>query len=278
MGSCCAKKNGAPHLALPFVIDHRYGIKRVVLPQLTQAIKIWMANGSDDSINIDDLTELFSMISTYKNVNLNRHYEHKNLLPLHWIGFAESCNYTYLINDISDPNSVFNDFSSSARNKVRKAQKIVKLVMCNDTTRFYKLSCMTFARQGLANPFDLYELERHDKALEKKNQRQMFFAVDADGRDHSALYLTWDSRSAYVHLVGENPNLRASGAGIFLINESIKFASSELGLKLFDFEGSMIESIEQVRRSCAGVQTPFSAISKTSMFLGLIQLSRSLRR
>jgi hypothetical protein len=65
-------------------------------------------------------------------------------------------------------------------------------------------------------------------------------------------------------MVGEDPNLRKSGAGILLIYESIKFTKEVLGLNCYDFEGSMIESVEEVRRSCGGVQTPYFSVSKTN--------------
>jgi hypothetical protein len=101
-----------------------------------------------------------------------------------------------------------------------------------------------------------------DKALSKRKAREIFFAVDSQGREHSALYLMWDNQSAYVHMVGEDYNLRSSGAGILLVWEAIKFTRETLGLNKFDFEGSMIEPIEEVRRSFGARQVPYFVISK----------------
>jgi hypothetical protein len=40
----------------------------------------------------------------------------------------------------------------------------------------------------------------------------MFFAQDAEGRIHAALYLVWDASYAYYLLGGADPRLRGSGA------------------------------------------------------------------
>jgi hypothetical protein len=47
-------------------------------------------------------------------------------------------------------------------------------------------------------------------------------------------------------MVGEDPELRKSAAGILLVWESIKFTKHTLQLDNYDFEGSMLENVEQV--------------------------------
>jgi hypothetical protein len=70
-----------------------------------------------------------------------------------------------------------------------------------------------------------------------------------------------------LHLVGEDPALRKSGAGIRLIWEAIKFTSQELGLDRLDFEGSMIEGVEQVRRDCGARQKAYFTLMRTPSLL-----------
>ena len=103
--------------------------------------------------------------------------------------------------------------------------------------------------------------------------------MDNTGNIHSALYLTWDKMSSYVHLVGEDPKFRNSGAGILLIKEAIKYTQQELGLDKFDFEGSMIKNVEKVRRGCGGRQKAYLSISKTnSKLLKCYQTFKSLTK
>ena len=107
-------------------------------------------------------------------------------------------------------------------------------------------------------------MQRHDAALAAHGARQLFRAVDAEGRTHSAAYLVWDRQAAYYHLSGDDPSLRASGAGLLLVWEAIRYSSEVLGLQCFDFEGSMLPGVEQVRVSFGAVQTPYFHVWKYS--------------
>jgi hypothetical protein len=104
----------------------------------------------------------------------------------------------------------------------------------------------------------------HDKCIKKNNSGEILFAFDEKQEIHSVLYLTWDNKSSYVHLVGENPQLRNSGAGILLIWEAIKYTSKVLKLNKFDFEGSMLKNVEPVRRSFGATQKSYFIITKTN--------------
>ena len=126
---------------------------------------------------------------------------------------------------------------------------------------------MTFKRQNIKIPYSFEFLKRHDNYLSKHKSREIFYAVDDDNQVHSALYLTWDYNSSYVHMVGENPDLRNSGAGMLVIWEAIKFTKNQLQLNSFDFEGSVIESVERVRRGFGAKQKPYFNISISNSFL-----------
>lgn len=78
---------------------------------------------------------------------------------------------------------------------------------------------------------------------------------------------------------GEDPELRNSGAGILLIWEAMKFTFEVLKLNRFDFEGSMLEPVERVRRDFGAIQTPYFAISKSnSKLLKTYRFLQDLRR
>ncbi len=63
-------------------------------------------------------------------------------------------------------------------------------------------------------------------------------------------------------MVGEDPELRNSGAGILLIWKAIEFTRNELNILNFDFLGSMIQSVEPVRRSFGARQVPYFQLRK----------------
>ena len=66
-------------------------------------------------------------------------------------------------------------------------------------------------------------------------------------------------------MVGEDPDLRNSGAGSLLVWEAIQFAHLHLGLIHFGLLVSMIEPIETVRRSFGARQVPFHQVEKISL-------------
>jgi len=121
---------------------------------------------------------------------------------------------------------------------------------------------MSFNRQGLAFPFSLDYFKNYDAAVEAHQARKMFFAIDANNQIHSVAYLLIDHDRAYYHMAGDDPKLRSSGAGVLLVWEAIQYTKNELGLNIFDFEGSTIKAIERVRRQFGAKQVPYFNLTK----------------
>jgi hypothetical protein len=276
------KKNDEILAAMPYVIKKRWGGNYILMPKLTQFLGPWFrpleAKYSNRlSKQMGQMEDILDRLPVFSHFQQNWHYSQTNWLPFYWRGFNQTTRYTYIIEDLEDLNRVWHNFSSSYRNKIRKAEKslTVKHGLCID--EFYKINEMTFLRQGLAIPYSYKFLKKHEDALKRHNSRMIFYAVDETGAMHSALYLIWDGMSSYIHMVGDNPDLRNSGAGILLIWEAIKFTKEELRLNKVDFEGSMIRNVERVRRDCGAKQIPYYRISKTSSrWLRLIKCFKEL--
>lgn len=277
---CLVEKDGIVYASLPYVLKERLGFKLLTMPPLTQTLGPWFreTNGKyHKKISIENglMAELFEMLPPYDHLLQNWHQSRKNWLPLYWKGFSQTTQYTYIIDDLSDLQKVYSDFSSSYRNKIRKASKIVTVATGLEPEYFYTINEKTFSRQNKKTPYDRDLFFKHDKALSERKAREIFYAKDDEGHIHSALYLTWDSMSAYVHMVGEDPEYRKSGAGILLIWEAIKFTKDKLKINKFDFEGSMLKNVERVRRDCGGKQVSYFSIWHTpSKLLKFINLFR----
>ncbi len=100
-----------------------------------------------------------------------------------------------------------------------------------------------------------------------------FYVQDKDRKIHAAIYIIWDSNSAYYLMGGSDPDLRNSGATSLCIWEAIKFSSTVV--KKFDFEGSMIEPVERFFRAFGAKQMPYLRISKTTS--RLLKLLKALK-
>jgi len=253
--------------AMPYTISQKMGLQILGQPKFSQTLGPWLTSleGKYPKILSTQKEVMFTLIEQLPDFDYflqNWHYSISNWLPFFWKGFNQTTRYTYLIN-LDNNYDAMAHFTSNMRNKVRKSQEIVEILEDLDVESFYEINKMTFKRQNLHIPYSLEELKKLDYVLDKQGKRKIFYAVDELQNIHSALYLVWDDISSYVHLVGENPKFRNSGAGILLIYKAIQ-RSMNMGLSLFDFEGSMIENVEVVRRSCGGIQTPYFNITKMS--------------
>lgn len=254
--------------SMPFTVKKVYGFTIISQPILTQNLGPWLKSSDAKysrrlSLQKKRIQELFDKLPAFDHFQQNWHSDITNWLPVYWLGFQQTTRYTYVITDLKNLDAVLSNFDSSYRNKIKKASKIVEIKEGLSIESFHKINSLTFSRQNVRIPYTLEFLRSHDQVLAQNNKRKIFYAEDSEGRIHSALYLTWDANSSYVHMVGEHPDLRNSGAGILLIWEAIKYTAQSLGLNKFDFEGSILETVEPVRRDCGGIQIPYFTITKT---------------
>jgi len=265
--------------ALPYYYNRKFGVKVINMPKLTSFLGPYIKYPEGQkyatrlSYEMETINKLIAGLPSFHLFRQNFSYSITNWLPFYWKEFEQTTRYTYVL-ELGDLDQIFNEFKSSVRGKIKKASDIVSVINDRPLADFYKVFTLTFERQKMKVPVSLSYLIKIDSALSERNQRKIFYAVDSNQRVHSALYLSWDHHSAYVHMVGEDPELRNSGAGILLVWKAIEFTKNELGLFSFDFLGSMIESVEPVRRSFGAKQVPYSQVRKINS--RLLKLSFAL--
>ena len=184
-----------------------------------------------------------------------------NWLPFYWKGFEQTTRYTYCINDLSDLDTVFSNFKDTTRNKIRKAEKSLRVESSTDIDRFYQLKMEDYKKKNKVYPIPKDVLESVMNYTVSKETGEILIALDDNDNVHAMLYYMWDKQSAYyVHSVS-NPDNSLPGAMSLLIWEAIKRVSDKT--ISFDFEGSMVESIEKYFRSFGTEQTAYFQINKT---------------
>ncbi|WP_216689799.1 GNAT family N-acetyltransferase [Hymenobacter siberiensis] len=185
-----------------------------------------------------------------------------NWLPFYWEQYRQTTFYTYRLHQLRNLKGVEAGLGTGIRRDIRLARQQVRVVHNLPLEEFYRVNLLSFTRQGLPAPYSAAQFRRLDAALAAADSRQLFFAVDAQGRVHSVAYLIWDATTAYFLLAGDDPALRASGAGVLLAWECIRYASEVLNLNCFDFEGSMLPGVERIRVRFGAVQTPYFFVWK----------------
>lgn len=254
---------------LPFYKTKKYGLTVIKMPLLTQylgPLLFYPENlkyASKIGFEHEALDYLYSHLPNFQFLRNRFTPAIKNWMALYWKGYRQTTRYTYVLN-VEDTDRIYSEFKSSVRGKIKKAEHIVRIEFTEDICSFYELLNKTFKRQGLKNPVDLRRLQILDKALDANNSRKIAVAIDKENKIHSAAYLLTDSTCGYLSMLGEDPELRNSGAGILLVWEMIKL-SKQLGLEKFDFLGSMLKNVEPVRRSFGAEQTPYFEITKSPL-------------
>lgn len=96
-------------------------------------------------------------------------------MPFYWNGFKQTIRYnTFIIEDITNLDVVYNNFKSSFRNKIKKASGIIKISFNKTLQEFYEVNSMTFNKQNL-KILNTYEfLKKQDNVLKQEKRRKIF--------------------------------------------------------------------------------------------------------
>lgn len=210
-----------------------------------------------------EITEaLIKKLPKFNLFNYNFNYNYTNFLPFIWNGFSVNVNYTYIIEDLTDLDKVHSNFDYDVKYTIKKAQKNnLRVTDEFGIKEFFEVNKKTFNRQGINMPYTFEFLSELDSVLDEHGNKKIFFALDNENRIIAGIYILYDSECAYYLMGGADPEFRNTGAQTFLIWEGIKFASTVS--KKFDFEGSMIKSIEKPFREFGGTQKIIHGVYKS---------------
>lgn len=242
----------------------KLGYKLSRMPMLTQHIGPWISpNVSHDSDRMDILRSLAKQIRALDWWTQNWPTAQTNWLPFYWEGFQQTTRYTYRINDLTDIDRVWSQFSKPKRRDIRRAQRPdfgITFDTDPQAQDFLDLTWGTFARQNMQPPYSRNFTTRILQAAHDRGQARIFIARDKNGNAHAGALAVWDHETLYYLIGGSDPKFRSSQAGSLCIWEIIRLAASR-GLA-FDFEGSMLEPIERYFRGFGPERVPYHTISR----------------
>lgn len=248
--------------ALPYFLKKQYIFQVITQPTFVKFLGPVLAPDQRElSRQHRCFKNLIGQLPRVDSFKQHFHPDITNWLPFYWAGFRQSQRYTYRLN-VEDLDQVWKNIAGNKRREITKADRLLHLEHDLPLKDFYRVNKMSFERQKLAIPYSLNQLSRLDAALSANDAGKMFFAVDDQGQIHSVAYLIWDRQRAYFHLAGDDPQLRKSFGGFWLIWECIKYTQQSLGLKVFDFAGSMLPEVEPIRRRFGAEQVPYSYVWK----------------
>lgn len=244
----------------------KLGIKYITMPLLTQKLGPYIKYpegqkyASKLSYEKEIMQEIISKLPKHDFFDVRFDYRYTNWLPFYWKGFQQTTRYTYIIEDISNIENVVAAFDSKKRGHLRKGIKNLQIKYDLSAEKFiqYYKKCLEKKNDKLFYSEDLF-CRLYDAAYNNKSGRSVY-AIDVDDQIHGAIFYVWDQFSAYDLVTAFDPNYRDSGASTLLVYQLIK--DSSVFCKVFDFEGSMIEGVEESFRKFGSVQKTYYRIYK----------------
>ena len=188
-----------------------------------------------------------------------------------WKGYSVEPRYTYRLNLHESEEELFSSMSSERRrniNKVIKEGYYSERVFDFETAK--ELISLTYERKKasiesnvLTNIFEVFATDRNTIC---------YTTFDNNKNPLATVFCVYDSKVCYYILGGHKKEGNHSGAGALAMWSAIKEAK-KMNIGTFDFEGSMIPSVEKYFRGFGGEIIPFFTIKKTTLASRVAQRS-----
>lgn len=177
-------------------------------------------------------------------------------LPFYLSGWKVVPTYTYRIDLTQNEEMLLAAMSTGRRKNIRKSKADgIAVEETEDTSEMRSLMMETFARQGMSIPMADTDLILSEF---QPGQHSYCLLARANGRAVAGVYVVHDARTAY-YLLGGYAEDGHHGAGALAMWHAI-LRAKELGLNIFDFEGSVIPPIERYFRGFGGELTPIFSV------------------
>ena len=260
----------------------------ITMPPHTQTMGPWLSPESGDTKYAkaigkkQELCKLLAeQLSPFSYFTQSFNYRITDWLPFYWEGFRQTTRYTYLLKDIGNEDTLWQNMSTNIRRNITKARDKHRITVRKGipVEDFLHIQAQTFERQQVRVIEDIEKLKQLIAACRERNQGDLWGGYDEEGRLHAVAFIIWQEHSAYYLAGGGSSELRESGAHSLVLWECIRYVSQFTGL--FDFEGSMIPGVERFFREFGGIQTPFFTISKGNLSLfhrAWLKLGRMINR
>jgi hypothetical protein len=259
-------KNGGIIGGFSIFTERRFGFKISRNPPFTPMIGPFLEIKAKNPVAIMNFwKEVLSLLANFLDklpcsvISVSLSKEIVDTQPFVWKKFKVVPGYTYVVGLNEPIDNIRGNMSAEKRNDINKATRDGLLVeQVNNFEVVKSLVFKTFLRQELSVNKDylskiLFEFATGDNSFA--------FVTFKDNSPIATSFCVYDKYTAYYLLGGYDYERKHHGAGALATWEAIKYAQ-QLGLKYFDFEGSMVPQIERYFRGFGGRLTPYYRINK----------------
>lgn len=258
----------------------RFGKSKIVMPKNTQNLGPWFdedlrkkAPGNKQFVKQKEIVdELLLQMMPFGGCELTLNNANTYVLPYYWHGFKLSPTFSYRIDVSRNLAEIFANFSKSTRKNIRKSQQESTVSYETDIDAFYYILDKTYEAQDRRNPDSREFIAKMIEKCDSTGHGKMFTARDKNGNLQCASYLVYDENVAYALLSGSVPEYRGSGSKSLIYWEEIRYAADNSSV--FDFEGSMIEGIENIMRQFGAQWATNYHISKSGILSDMFMVMK----
>ena len=246
---------------MPYVLKGN----RIKMPLLTQTLGIWMTPKLQGDYGKQKviINELFSQLPSCRAFEQCLSPMNEYILPFRWLGCRMEPCFTYRLTDLSDCGKLYQQFNKTAKKNIKYARNKTSIYSETRLDTLLDMLDKTFEAQHRKNPMNKPLIREIVETCDASGHGRYLEARDPEGNVHSCAYFVYDEQVCYYLLGASDARFRGSGAQSLVLWEGIQFAAGHS--RVFDFEGSMVEGIENFFRQFGGVCTPYYSVSRRSL-------------
>lgn len=240
--------------------------KEISNPKYTQTLGIYLNPEFIKTTEDEERVYLKLLEQLPANCSLQVALDPKNqfYLPFVWNECSVSLGASYIIDDLSNLDVVYNRFSKNMQRNIKKAQKIVTIEEWDNINDLIEMSLATYRRQHREYVVKPEIIKRIFEVTKENQACKLFAAIDEQRRIHSMSLFVFDKNRCFYLIGASNPELNAQSAAHTLIMwRGIQLAAQQS--KIFDFEGSTIQGIGTYFRKFGSKFSYHITISRQSL-------------
>lgn len=244
----------------------KMGFPCIITPPFSPNIALFYLNPSESVVGRHSFDkELFNEIAIYFDalkvayINVNLPDTVIDTQPFIWKNYLSRNRYSYLIGLSRTKEELWDSLSSEKRKSVNKAIKDeLEIRESDDPGLIFSLVCKSLERNDLTKN---REIIRQILFQFANKSNSIAFVAYNKGQPLGATFCVISGKKAIYLFGGFDSENKHHGAGVSCMWQSI-LKAKELGLEVFDFEGSMQPAIERYYREFGGSLTPYFNVQK----------------
>lgn len=269
--------------AWPYTVEKRLGISFLRNPKLTPyagPVVFFPADlkeSNRDGFEHEAIGQLLEQLPKAKEwtLSLQPGIHQAGLIKNN--GLESTVRQTFLLDLSADTAIIFKGFKESLRRNLTTAAE--EYIVTNEPPALkdlYAFHAKTLEGKGVQQGFSFQQASDLMEACLMHNSAALW-AARKDGQVHAAVWQVWDARCSYYLMGSTNPGASGFKALSLLLWQAIRHAQG-LGLKQFDFEGSMDAGVERFFRTFGGRRALYLVLKKeTSFRWKMVQAVRKMK-